>query len=370
MSRSIMVITSYTPSLLWYRLDMMIAFRDKGYSVYAMGDQKEEEWIGKFEKYGISYHQMYIRRNSINPVDDFRTLLHIVCWYRKIKPIKVFTYQAKPTIYGGIAARMLGIRDIYPMIGGVGSVFLSDGLSAKVIKCIVAYEYRIALKHSAAVFFQNTDDERLFRGYRIIKNQRVVILHGSGVNIEEFIPTPYPDQPVFLFVARLIKDKGIYEYLEASRILKRRYPESRCMIVGPFDSNPTSIKPDELKPYTDEGIVEYYGDQDDVRPYLKRCSIFVLPSYREGTPKAVLEAMACGRAIITTDAVGCRETIIDGENGYLVPIKDIEALADKMIFLYEHRDCVDYMGKMSRRIAVERFDVKIVNKTICETMEL
>lgn len=196
------------------------------------------------------------------------------------------------------------------------------------------------------------------------------MLHGSGVNLEHFRQLDWLKTNGFLCVARLIRDKGVMEYLEACREIRKKYPDVHCMLVGPFDTNPSAISKDEVNAYIQDGSIEFFGEQNDVIPFLKRCSVFVLPSYREGTPKAVLEAMACGRAVITTDAPGCRETVIDGENGFLVPVKDVSAIVEKMELLINNRELLVKMGEQGRRMAEERFDVKKVNQIIMETMRL
>ena len=153
-------------------------------------------------------------------------------------------------------------------------------------------------------------------------------------------------------------------------MVRKQYPEVRCLLVGPFDSNPSALKPGDLQPYIDDGSIEYFGEQADVRPYLAQCSVFVLPSYREGTPKSILEALSCGKAIITTDAPGCRETVLEGQNGFLVPVKDDNAIAEKMLFLYHNPDICQQMGNTSRKIAEQRFDVRLVNQVILRTMRI
>ena len=158
------------------------------------------------------------------------------------------------------------------------------------------------------MFFQNNDDKNEFINNGLIKEDKVVIINGSGVNLEQFKPKPLPKDPGFLFIGRLIKDKGIMEDLEACKKIKDKYPIIRCLLVGPYDSNPSALKPEELNPYIDSGIIEYFGEQSDVRPFITECSVFVLPSYHEGTPKSVLEAMAMGRAIITCNSPGCRDS--------------------------------------------------------------
>jgi len=312
---------------------------------------------------------IYVSRNGTNVIKDIKTLISIMRLLKELNPNKIFTYQAKTVIYGCIASKMLGIKEIYPLIAGLGSVYLSEGIKAKVIRCILSIEYRIALRGIKVIFFQNNDDLETYKKYKIITGKNhVVMIPGSGVNTEQFHPVPLPEVFAFLFIGRLIRDKGIVEYLEACREIKERHPEVRCMLVGPYDSNPSAIKEKDLQPYIDEGTIEYFGEQSDVKKYLTQCNVYVLPSYREGLPKTVLEAMACGRAIITTDAPGCRETVKNGENGLLIPIKDTKVLVTAMERLIINPEETREMGDKGRIRVKERFDVSIVNKTICEAM--
>lgn len=365
----IMVVSAHTPSLFWFRMDMMRQFIALGYDVVAVANEDEEKWKDKFLSYGVRYKQVYVNRNGTNPIKDFKTLKEIKRLIKDERPNKIFAYNAKAVIYSGIAAKKLKV-DYYPLIAGVGSVFLSRSLKNRIIQRIMSAEYKKALKRSKAVFFQNRDDSTLFLDKGLVKQGQIVYIHGSGVNLETFKSEVLPNNFSFLFTGRLIKDKGIREYLEACEIIKRKYPDVKCMLVGPYDTNPTSLREEELKRYIDSHIIEYYGEQRDVRPFLKQCSVFVLPSYREGTPKTVLEAMATGRAIITTDAPGCKETLVDRENGFLVPIKNVDALVEKMVELINNPRLVREFGIRSRQIAEEKFSVETVNDTICKTMEI
>ena len=366
----IAVLSSHTPSLFWFRMDMMKAFLEKGHTVVAVGDQAADQWRENFEKEGISYRQADIQRNGTNPLRDLRTLRFLKKILSEERPDKIFTYQAKTIIYGTIAANTLGIKEVYPLVAGVGSVFLSDSFKTKLVRMVLKTEYRFAMRKCKYVFFQNRDDEAIFRKYGILQKQSVVLLHGSGVNLDRFVRQTLPEKCAFLYVGRLIRDKGVAEYLEACKQVKNRYPQVRCLLLGPFDTNPTALQPEELQPYIDNGVIEYFGEQADVRPYLAQCSVFVLPSYHEGTPKAVLEAMASQRAIITADAPGCRETVIDGKNGFLVPVKRADLLAEKMGELIEKMELAAQMARESRKMAEELFDVELVNRVIMDTMGL
>lgn len=365
----VVVLSSHTPSLFWFRMDMMQAMKEKGHEVYALGNEPEDMWHSQFAEKGITYRQIQVWRNGVNPLNDLKTLASIRKELKKIMPDKIFTFQAKTVIYGGIAANSLGIREVYPLIAGLGSVFLNDGLKTKIIRTILTTEYKIGMRKCPAVFFQNEDDEKVFRDNGIVKKQKVVRLHGSGVNTQHFQVEPLPETFAFLCTSRLIRDKGVNEYIEACKKVKQTHPQVRCLLVGPYDSNPSALKPEDIEAYVQQGVIEYFGEQTDVRPYLQQCNVFVLPSYREGTPKTVLEAMATGRAVITTDAPGCRETVVNGENGFLVPVKDVDTLYDRMKYFIENPTQVTEMGNRGRKRAEELFDVRLVNQCILDTMQ-
>lgn len=366
----VMVLSSFTTSLFWFRIDMMKSFLNAGYQVVAVGDGPEAEWKEKFNDLGIRYRQIPVRRNGTNPIHDLKTLRALYRLLKEEKPDKIFAYQAKTVIYGGMAAALLGIEAFYPMIAGVGSVFLGDGLKRKLVRGILVAEYKLGLRKAPRVFFQNRDDLGVFTSHGILPESKAVMLNGSGVNIAQFSPTALPESVSFLCISRLIRDKGVCEYLEAAREIHRRHPEVRCVLVGPFDTNPSAIKPEDLQPYIDDGSVEYVGEQKDVYPYLCNCTAYVLPSYHEGTPKTVLEAMASGRPTITTDAPGCRETVADGVNGYLVPVKDVNAIVKAMEKIIADPAKTTEMAKIARQIAEERYDVNKINLKIRQTMRI
>lgn len=367
MKKSIVVLSSHTPSLFRFRIDMMREFARRGYAVYALANEPEAQWTDRFKENDMVYQEISVDRNGVNPFQDKKTLDSIKEKLAVIKPAKIFTFQAKTVIYGALAANALGMTEVYPLVAGIGSVFLSDSVKTRAVRSVMVSLYKRSMKKCPVVFFQNQDDEQVFRKHGIVKEQKVVMLHGSGVNTEKFRRSPLPDQPAFLCISRLIRDKGVYEYLEACRRIKTEYPAIRCLLVGPYDTNPSALKAEELQPFIDAGI-EYCGEQDDVRPFIEQCSVFILPSYREGTPKANLEAMACGRAVITTDAPGCKETVVDGKNGFLVPVRDVDAVYTKMKWFIENPAAAEEMGSEGRKMVEKTFDVRKVNQTICEAM--
>ena len=366
----IAILVCYNPTLINFRLDLMLEMIRLGHQVIAVGNDSADKWEKILRPYGIEYRFIKMQRNGLNPVRDFFSFVQLVKLLKKERPDRVFTSQAKMVLYGGLASHFLGITDVYPLIAGLGSVFLASSLKGRILKNILMCGYRLSLRKSPSVFFQNQDDASFFIDNKIVPSDRIVFLNGSGVNLDRFAKQPFPGTFGFLCVCRIIRDKGVMEYLSACRMVRKQHSEVRCLLVGPFDSNPSALKPDEIQPYIDDGSIEYFGEQTDVRPYLAQCNVYVLPSYREGTPKSVLEAMSCGKAIITTDAPGCRETVIGGQNGFLVPVKDAKAVAEKMLFLFQNPDICEQMGNASRWIAEQRFDVRLVNQVILRTMQI
>jgi len=235
-----------------------------------------------------------------------------------------------------------------------------------------AYLYRIALVRNEKVFFQNPDDLKLFQELKLVAARKCLLVSGSGVNLGYYKPAALPTgAPAFLMIARLLKEKGFEEYVKAAQIVKQKYPETVFrMIAWQLAGSPSVISSDQVERWKDEGLVEIFGETNDVRPFLAGASVYVLPSYREGTPRTVLEAMAMGRAIITTDAPGCRETVVDGVNGFLVPERDSKSLAEAMERFILEPELIAKMGKASRRIAEEKYNVHIVNQVINRTMGL
>ena len=364
-----LLLSSHTPSLFWFRVDLMKEMLSEGYEVYAAGQMPEEDWTEKFSELGVVYKQINVSRNGLNPLRDLATFKDIKRLLKDINPDKLFVFQAKTVAYGCRAAADIGITEVYTLLAGLGSVYLGHGIKNTIVKAIMSTLYKQAFKRSKKVFFQNIDDKQTMIDEGLLTEDKVVMIHGSGVNVETFVPTELPSIPTFLYIGRLIRDKGVGEYLEACKIVKTEYgAKVRCMLVGPYDSNPSALRSEDLKPLVDEGIIEYYGEQSDVRPYISQCSIYVLPSYHEGTPKTVLESMAMGRAIITSDAPGCRETVFDGVNGYLTEVKNSVDVAQKMKVLIENPEKVVAMGKKSREMACEIFDVRTVNDIILKTM--
>jgi len=268
-----------------------------------------------------------------------------------------------------MAASIAGVPQRYALITGLGYAF-QGGDQRNLLRRLAQGLYALSLRGAKKVFFQNQDDLKLFQEIGILKpNAPSCVVNGSGVNMNHYAHTPIPKEaPSFLLVARLIGDKGIREYAASAKLVKAQHPEVRFVLVGWIDENPSAIKQTELDTWIAEGTIDYLGRLGDVRPAIAQCSVFVLPSYREGTPRSVLEAMSMGRAIITTDAPGCRETVRVEDNGLLVPIGSVDELAKAMLRFVENEELVLRMGQRSREIAEEKYDVHKVNQVMLNEM--
>ncbi|AHV98593.1 glycosyltransferase family 4 protein [Paenibacillus sabinae] len=325
----------------------------------------------EIEKIGASFVEMPVNRAGLNPLRDLKLVLKYFKLIKKSKIHLVHSYTIKPNIYGSIAARLAGVKQIYPTINGLGYAYTGNDFKNRIVRIVTSILYKVAFSCSTKVFFQNSDDAREMVNRHLIRPEKCVVIAGSGIDLVKFCEIEQPEKFSFIMVTRLLKSKGVYEYLEAARIVKGKYNDIEMYLVGPIDPNPNGVKEEELQAFIDEGIINYLGVSTEVHKLLGRSSVFVLPSYyREGVPHSILEAMATGRAILTTDSPGCRETVKNGINGFLVPTKDSKALSEKMIWMIENQTAVKEMGKESLIYAKERFDVKMVNEHLMSTMEI
>jgi len=372
----IVVIASHAPSLVNFRGPLLLRFTNAGHQVLACAPEEDENTKNTLAQMGIEYRRIHLSRTGMNLVQDISTILSLMSIFRDFSPDLTLSYTVKPVIYGSVAARLMNVKKIFSMITGLGYAFVeSDSRNMKqgFIRWLIKLQYRLALSVNSSVFFQNPDDEALFIDLGLVHAKKTVRINGSGVDILHYAATSVPQHPypVFLLIARLLKDKGVIEYVQSATILKRKYPDTIFRLIGWVDeNNPASIDSTLLTKWQNEGNIEYLGTKSDVRHYIAECSVYVLPSYREGTPRTVLEAMSMGRPIVTTDAPGCRETVIDNENGFLVPVRDPIALAEAMEKFISQPELIKTMGQRSREIAEDKYDVHKVNEVILRTMGL
>jgi len=365
------VLAGYGPSLVGFRGALIAEMVARGHRVTAIAPDPEPP--RGFGLLGAAYMPCRLERTGTRPDRDLRAVLSLTRQFRRLKPDVVLGYTMKPVSYGMLAARLASVPRRYALVTGLGYLFIRDGSARQwVVRRLALPLLRAGLASSTAVFVQNPDDRKdLIREGVLRSEHPSERFWGSGVDLETFAPCPLPKgAPVFLLVARLLRDKGIHEFVAAARQVRRRAPGARFVLVGPHDPNPAGISERELQGWRDEGVVEVAGPTDDVRPYLAACTVYVLPSYREGTPRSVLEAMAVGRPVITTDAPGCRETVDDGVNGFLVPVKDAGAIAGAMLAYIASPELVAAHAQESLRLARERFDVRKVNDAMLHAMGL
>ena len=364
--RRILVLAGLADSLINFRKPLLEAFRENGFDVFALAPPADPGIVEALNRIGVDFRPVRLSRTGTSPLEDARYYLELRRRIREIKPDMVFSYTIKPVIYGSLAARACGVKQVVSMITGVGYAFQKATWNGKAVHEMVRPMYRKALASNDVVFFQNRDNLAQFRDEGILGDPRkAALIPGTGVDLAHYAPVAPWIRPVtFLLIARLLYDKGIREYVEAARFLKVGYPEARFRLLGPLDPNPMGVPRRVVEEWQREGAIEYLPETRDVRPFLAETSVYVLPSYHEGMPRTVLEAMSMGRPIVTTDAPGCRETVIEGRNGYIVPVKDSRALSQAMERFLIDPSLIPAMGQQSRRLAEERFDVRKVNLEI------
>lgn len=368
----IVVIAGLAESLINFRGSLLAALVGEGHEVICCAPGENPGVSARLGALGASYLPVCLNRTGINPLSDLKSVLQLRGMLRKVRPDIVLGYTIKPVIYGSIAAWLAGIPGIYSMITGLGYAFMGETAKQRAVNLLVCTLYRSALRKNSKVFFQNRDDLQLFKDRGLLRCAgQAVLINGSGVDLLHFSAQKPVLKPLkFLLIARLLRDKGIFEYVEAASILKKKYPEVAFQLLGPLDSNPSAIGKSQLDAWSEGGGIDYLGETGDVRPYIAAASVYVLPSYREGTPRTVLEAMAMGRPVITTDAPGCRETVKDGDNGFLVPVKDVASLVQAMERFIVAPELALTMGGRSRQMAEDKYDVNQVNAMIIRTLDL
>jgi glycosyltransferase involved in cell wall biosynthesis len=369
----ICIISNQAFSLLNFRGPLIADMITKGHEVLALAPDYDENTKSAVEALGAEPVNYSLSRTGMNLVRDITDTLRLALILRRRKPEITLGYAIKPVIYGMLAAWLAQVPRRFAMIEGLGYVFTPPigvgSLKRRALRAAVCLLYAAAIRHANLVFFLNKDDVDEFLKKRLVPTTKVFLLGGIGVNLSEWQPAPAITKPVtFLLVARLLREKGIEEYANAARIIKLKYPNTRFIMIGGLDTNPGALASAEIETWVEDSIIEWPGHVPDVSLWMAKTSVFVLPSYREGVPRSTQEAMAMARPVITTDAPGCRETVIDGMNGFLVPVRDVDALAAAMERFILQPDLIEKMGQASRKIAEKHFDVHKVNKVILREM--
>jgi glycosyltransferase involved in cell wall biosynthesis len=366
--KKIILLSGSGDTVAWFRLDFLNEFLLRSYKVYVLAPDIRDDLKPELINMGIEFIEIKLERKGFNVLNLISSVFELARLFREIHPNIIFSYTHKAILSGSLAAKISGFSNTFSMVTGTGHIFDNQTKKEKVIKFIGSLALRIALRFNKLVFFQNPDDQALFLKNNIVLSQKTKLVNGSGVNIDKFSLSPLPSEPIFLCMARLIKSKGLEEFARAAKRVKKLYPEARFLLYGYPDDHPDSIDENEIiSNWLIDFGVEYFGYAENPIDAIKECSVFVLLSYKEGTPRVVLEAMAMGRPIITTDAPGCRETLKNGVNGFLVPRYDDLEAANAMIKLLS-AELRKEMGKESRKFCESKFNVIDVNKTLLSDM--
>ena len=374
----VVIIGTVATSFYGFRADLIRTLLKKGHKVYAFTSEYTAEDLKKIEKLGATPITYTLNRGGLNPLADMIATYKLSNKIKAINPDLLFSYFSKPVIFGTLAAKLAKAPRVVGMLEGLGYTFTEqpEGFSKKtqIIKKIQVFLYKIALPQLDQLIFLNPDDPKDLLEKHAISVKNVEVLGGIGLNLQD-----YPYQPLsnihlplkFLFIGRLLKEKGIHEFVQAAKLVKKIYPDTEFTVLGAVDHhNLGALKQTELNSLISSNIIQYPGHVSNIKDWIADSHVFVLPSYREGVPRSTQEAMAIGRAIITTDVPGCRETVVDGVNGFLVPKWNPQALAEKMIYFIENPEQTQVMGTESYKIAVEKFDAEKVNQRLVNILGL
>ncbi|QXF11821.1 MULTISPECIES: glycosyltransferase family 4 protein [Sphingopyxis] len=374
-ARTIIILSSYAESLYNFRGDLIRELVGEGWRVFALAPDYNPASKARVEELGAVAVSMPLERNGMNLARDLDSFISLYRFMRRVRPAIFFGYFMKPVIYGAIAAWLARVPRRVVMVAGLGFVFINAGRGASakscLLKMLVTRLYQMAFRVSHAVIFQNCDDRALMTGAGIAPAERAKLINGSGVNLDRFAmkEMPRPHGPLtFVWTGRLLREKGVFELIEAARLVRDQGFEFRLFLVGGVDSNPGSLSTEIVQNWSDAGLVSWTGKVDDVRPYLAQSDVFILPSYREGLPRSTQEAMAMGLAAITTDVPGCRETVETEVNGILVPARSADAIAEAMIRYINDPLLAERHGRAGRAIVERKFDVRVINRQMAAVL--
>lgn len=363
-ARRILFIVNTAEFFLSHRMPLAVAAKAAGYEVHVATASSGA--VEKFHAYGFKHHAVPFVRSGQNPLVELITTVHLFKLFRRVKPDLVHLITIKPVLYGGVAARIAGVHSVVFAISGLGTVFIANSTGARLRKYLVTRLYSAAFRQKQlAVIFQNPDDRETLLSRGTLRESEARMIRGSGVALSDYPYLPEPEGvPVVVMASRLLKDKGVFEFVEAANVLRERGVAVEMRLVGsPDPGNQTSVTEQDINCWHEGGVVKLLGYRSDIADQYADANVVCLPSYREGLPKSLVEAAACGRAVVTTDVPGCRDAITPGETGLLVPVRNAVALADAIQSLIEDSDLRKRMGQAGRRLAEEAFAIeKIVDQ--------
>ena len=363
-TKKILMICNTSQNIYTFRLPLIKKLQQEGYEVSTITFDNDYEEI--LNKEGIKLYYTNDKNRSLNPLKILSLKKRYYKIIKEVQPDIVFTFQLKPNAFGVAAAKKAGVKNIYSMVEGAGDAFINTGLKWKLIKGVVKFLYKRAFKNSKKVFFLNNDDKAEFEILKLVKPEQSVVVHGIGIDLDKFAFKEVDTKSnKFIMIARMLKTKGIFEYCKCAELVKKTHPEAEFMYLG----GEGSVKVADIQEYIDNGAINYLGTAKDVRPFIEESLMLILPSYREGFPMTIMEAESIGRGVIASNRVGCKDTINEGVNGYLVEQQDYETMAGRCIQVLEDKKLAIKLGKNARKFAEENFDQKTINQQIFEIIK-
>ncbi len=368
MKKKLLIVVSGAKFFLSHRLTLAKAAQEAGYEVHVATPPSELN--DTITANGLIHHCISMDRGGLNPYRDVISIFSLYNLYKRIKPDIVHHVTIKPILYGGMAARLARVPAVVNAISGLGYLFIGDKNKIKILRSLVLLAYKISFAHpNMCAIFQNEDDRSFFINKKMLNDDQTILIRGSGVDMKLYQPTEESNEsePIVILPSRVLWDKGVAEFVEAARMLKQQNVSARFVLAGYFDyANPAVVPETQLKAWVNEGIIEWWGERDDMPIVLGQSNIVCLPSYREGLPRVLVEAAASARVIVTTDSPGCRDVVRDGENGFLVPIKNGKALANALLKLIGNLDLRKSMGEKGRKFVEHDFSLDTVLKQTLE----
>ena len=350
-------------NVITFRRGLISALQKDGYNVSVVAFDRDYE--SDIAELGVDFHCIEDSNRSLNPL----RILSLKCRYKSliksISPGVVFTFMLKPNIFATLAAHSSGVKRIFSMVEGAGDVFINNGLKWKAIRSVVCFLYKRSFRYSNKVFFLNTDDKEEFVARKLVTEEQAEVIKGIGVDLDHFAQKPLKNYNTFLMVARMLRTKGVLDYCECARRVKKIHPEVVFNYLG-AEGNITLA---DIKEYIDDGSINYLGTTKDVRPYYEDSTFLILPSHREGCPVSVMEASAVGRGFITTVAPGCKQAALEGYNGFFVDIGNVDTLVQRCVDVLENPKKTEQMCENSRKFAEENFDQKMINENLILTIK-
>lgn len=361
--KKILLICNTSQSIFNFRLPLIKALQEAGYKVSAVAF--DDKYASELLADGIELHYVNDQNRSTNPLKILTLKNRYAKIIKQVSPDVVFTFMLKPNVFGALASKKVGVKKTYCMVEGAGDAFIKTGLKWRLVKFVEKVLYKKAFKKVDKVFFLNNDDKSEFEQLKLVKSEQSVVINGIGVDLEKFAFKPVDENSnKFIMIARMLETKGVIEYCKCARLVKESHPEAEFLYLGAEGS----LKVADIKEYIDDGSINYLGTAKDVRPAVESVLLLLLSSYREGLPMTIMEAESMGRGVITSDSIGCRETVEDGYNGYLVPQRDYETMAKRCIEVLEDKSLATKLGKNARKFAEDKFDQSKINARILEVI--